>query len=69
MIVWNFVQDNKHVSNKDLFSTKEVTPTNEMNADDLRIQSTDPNENNEYFDYDGIRLEGDEVSATLCIVY
>ena len=43
--------------------------TNKMNADDLRIQRTDPNENNEYFDYDSIRLEGDDVSATLCMVY
>ena len=46
-----------------------MTPTNEMNSDDLRIQRTDPNENNEYFDYDSIRLEGYDVSATLSMVY
>ena len=59
----------KHVSKKDLYSTKEVTPTNEMNAGDLGIQRPDPNENNEYFDYDDIRLEGNHVGPTLSIVY
>ena len=52
-----------------MYSTKEVTPAIEMNADDLKMQHTDPNENNEYFDYDSIWREGDDVSATLCVAY
>ena len=69
MIVCNFVWAKKYVSNKDLYSTKEVTQTTKMNADDLRIQRIDPNENNEYFDYDSIQLERDDISVTLCMVY
>ena len=40
-----------------------------MNGDDLKIQRTDPNESNKYFDYDSIQRNGDDVSSHQRMVY
>ena len=69
MIVLNFVQSEKYISDKDKYSTKEVTLTKKMNGDDLKIQRTDPNESNKYFDYDSIQRNGDDVSSRQRMVY
>ena len=69
LIVLNFVQSEKYISDKDKYSTKEVTLTKKMNGDDLKIQRTDPNESNKYFDYDSIQRNGDDVSSHQRMVY
>ena len=69
LIVLNFVQSEKYISDKDIYSTKEVTPTKKMNGDDLKIQRTDPNESNKYFDYNSIQRKGNDVSSRQRMVY
>ena len=40
-----------------------------MNGDDLKIQRTDPNESNIYFDYNSIQFISDGVSSRQHMVY
>ena len=46
-----------------------MTPTKKMNGDALKIQHTDPNESNKYFDYNSIQRNGDDVSSRQRMVY
>ena len=69
MVVLNFLQAQKYISDKEKHSTKEVTPTKKMNRDDQKIQRTDPNESNKYFDYESIQRKSSDVSSRQHIVY
>ena len=63
MVVLNFLQAQKYISDKEKHSIKEVTPTKKMNRDDQKIQRTDPNESNKYFDYESIQRNSIDVSS------
>ena len=68
MVVLNFLQAQKYISDKEKHSIKEVTPTKKMNRDDQNIQCTDPNESNKYFDYESIQRKSSDVSSRHHIV-
>ena len=40
-----------------------------MNRDDQKIQRTDPNESNKYFDYESIQRKSSDVSSRQHLVY